>query len=115
MRSGKEKKKRIKPFVCDGADIYFENTYVLCWADRIIEVLSTPGHSPGSVCIKVGRMLFTGDSLLEQGSMNRFPGGSEKTYQETTIPILRKMIGEIDYIYPGHGDIFSPLFENIHI
>ena len=42
-----------------------------------VEVLHTPGHSKGSVTLKVGDVLFTGDTLF-QGSMGRtdFEGGS---------------------------------------
>lgn len=40
-------------------------------------VLATPGHTPGSVCLRCGGLLFTGDTLIA-GSCGRvdFPGGS---------------------------------------
>lgn len=40
-------------------------------------VLRTPGHTPGSVCLLCGDVLFAGDTLF-QGSCGRtdFPGGS---------------------------------------
>ena len=40
-------------------------------------VLSTPGHTPGSVCLIAGDVIFSGDTLF-QGSCGRtdFPGGS---------------------------------------
>lgn len=40
-------------------------------------VLATPGHTPGSVCLRCGELLFTGDTLIA-GSCGRvdFPGGS---------------------------------------
>lgn len=43
----------------------------------IFRVLSTPGHTPGSVCLLAGDVLFSGDTLF-QGSCGRtdFPGGS---------------------------------------
>ena len=40
-------------------------------------VLATPGHTPGSVCLIAGDVMFSGDTLF-QGSCGRtdFPGGS---------------------------------------
>ena len=41
------------------------------------KVLSTPGHTPGSVCLVADDVIFSGDTLF-QGSCGRtdFPGGS---------------------------------------
>ena len=66
-----------------------------------IDVLHTPGHSKGSVTLKVGDVLFTGDTLF-QGSMGRtdLRGGS---YEEIMASLKR--LGELpgDYhVCPGH-------------
>ena len=65
-------------------------------------VLHTPGHTPGSVCLKLGGTLFAGDTLFE-GSCGRtdFPGGS----WEQMMASLRRL-SEIDEnctVLPGHG------------
>ncbi len=66
------------------------------------EVLSTPGHTPGSCCLKCGDVLFTGDTLF-QGSCGRtdMAGGSlEEMY--ASLARLAKLEG--DYrVLPGHG------------
>lgn len=43
----------------------------------VLEVLHTPGHTPGSCCYRCGDLLVTGDTLF-RGSIGRtdFPGGS---------------------------------------
>ena len=68
-----------------------------------IEVLETPGHTPGSVTLRAGDVLFTGDTLFA-GSMGRtdFPGGDEGQIMRSL-----KRLGELpgDYrVLPGHEE-----------
>ena len=67
----------------------------------ILHVLSTPGHSRGSVCIVVDNVIFAGDTLFF-GSCGRtdFPGGD---YKEMLLSLARLARLEGDYrVYPGH-------------
>ena len=66
-----------------------------------IEVMHTPGHSPGSVTLKAGDVLFTGDTLFA-GSMGRtdLSGGSEEE-----IMASLKRLGQLEgdfHVCPGH-------------
>ncbi len=68
-----------------------------------IEVLHTPGHTPGSLCFKIGKHLIAGDTI--------FPGGPGKThspesFKEIIKSITDKILTLADdiAIYPGHGD-----------
>lgn len=66
-----------------------------------IEVLHTPGHSKGSVTLKVGDVLFTGDTLF-CGSCGRtdLRGGSYEEIMESL-----KRLGELEgdfHVCPGH-------------
>ena len=67
-----------------------------------IEVLHTPGHSPGSVTLKVGDVLFTGDTLF-QGSCGRtdLPTGNWGEII-ASLKRLRNLPGDYN-VYPGHG------------
>ena len=68
-----------------------------------VEVLHTPGHTPGSVCLRCRDALFTGDTLFA-GSMGRtdFPGGSNEDMM-TSLKRLGSLEG--DYrIFPGHNE-----------
>lgn len=67
-----------------------------------INVISTPGHTPGSVCYTIGNTMFSGDTLFCRtcGRTDLFRGD----FQEMHKSILK--LGNIsgDYIvYPGHG------------
>ena len=68
-----------------------------------VEVLETPGHTPGSVTLRAGEVLFTGDTLFA-GSMGRtdLPGGDE----EQIMKSLRRLYElEGDYeVLPGHEE-----------
>ena len=76
------------------------------WEDETIEIIHTPGHSPGSVTLRVGNFLFTGDTLF-QGSVGRWdlPGGDEVTLQQS----LKKLSALPDelLVFPGHGQTSS--------
>ncbi len=67
-----------------------------------IEVIYTPGHTPGSVCFKLGKYLFAGDTL--------FPGGPGRTigpdeFKQIVKSITQKLFKLPDdtVVYPGHG------------
>lgn len=59
-----------------------------------VEVLHTPGHTPGSVCYKLGNVIFTGDTLfcLTVGRTD-FPGGS-----------IQALIRSVDRLFALPGD-----------
>ena len=68
-----------------------------------VEVLHTPGHTRGSVCLRCRDALFTGDTLFA-GSCGRtdFPGGSWEQMGRS----LRRL-GELEgdlRVFPGHNE-----------
>lgn len=67
-----------------------------------VEVLHTPGHSPGCVCLAVDGAVFTGDTLFA-GSVGRtdLPGGDMTTLERS----LRRLVEWCEpdtEVYPGH-------------
>ena len=69
-----------------------------------VEVLETPGHTPGSVVLKAGEVLFTGDTLF-CGSCGRtdLEGGS---YPQILQSLKRLALLEGDYhVCPGHEQL----------
>ena len=83
-------------------DTYTEGE-VLRFGSLTFSVLSTPGHTPGSVCLRCESALFSGDTLFA-GSMGRtdFAGGSPEAMRGS----LRRLaeIPEDLQVLPGHGE-----------
>ncbi|MBY8863375.1 MBL fold metallo-hydrolase [Nocardia sp. CA2R105] len=70
-----------------------------------IEIIHTPGHSPGSVCIHEleTKVLFTGDTLFSGG-----PGATGRSFSDfpTIIDSIREQLfclPEETLVYTGHG------------
>ncbi len=85
--------------------LYYTNLYAnqVEEAGLTLQILHTPGHTPGSVCLLQEDILLTGDTLFA-GSCGRtdFPGGSwAEIYQ--SLKKLAALPGDYK-IYPGHGD-----------
>ena len=87
--------------------LYYTDTYsegdTISPAGIPFRVLSTPGHTPGSVCLIAENYLFSGDTLFA-GSRGRtdLPGGSTRAIRES----LRRLAAlPQDYsVHPGHGE-----------
>ena len=73
-------------------------------AGRRFEVLHTPGHSPGSVCLywPERRALFTGDLVFQAGvGRTDLPGGSGAELKQS----IERLTGfDVELLLPGHGD-----------
>lgn len=85
-----------------------EEQFIL-WAGNKIEFILTPGHSYGSMCIKIDEMLFTGDSIMPFKPYFNGRDSNEDDW-EKSITLLKDTISLMTMIYPGHGDVIS--FEN---
>jgi glyoxylase-like metal-dependent hydrolase (beta-lactamase superfamily II) len=71
------------------------------------EVIATPGHSPGSICLywPVKKALFTGDLIFDQ-SIGRtdLPGGNGRLLKESVEKVSSR---DIEYLLCGHGEIVA--------
>lgn len=83
-------------------DVPLEEGDEVSFGQGVGTILHTPGHTPGSVTLKVDNLLFTGDTLFAQGvGRVDFPGGS----LEMLLASLQRLFELPDEcpIYPGHG------------
>ena len=71
--------------------------------DEIFQVLHTPGHTPGCICLysKISKSLISGDTVFSHGSFGRFdfPGGS---FEQLKKSINRLATLDVENLYPGH-------------
>jgi glyoxylase-like metal-dependent hydrolase (beta-lactamase superfamily II) len=85
------------------ADRYLTSSDSLPFGQFALDVLITPGHTPGGLSFKVGNHLFTGDTLLA-GKIGRIdlPGSSP---QQMLLSLHGQLLTLPDntVVYPGHG------------
>ncbi|MDD9941844.1 MAG: MBL fold metallo-hydrolase [Myxococcales bacterium] len=68
-----------------------------------VELLHTPGHTPGSCCFRVKQALLAGDTLFLQGCGRvDLPGGSPEEMRRTLTERLSTISGNT-ILYPGHA------------
>jgi len=72
------------------------------FGDEEIEIVDTPGHTPGGVCYLLGYNLFTGDTLFfhTYGRVD-LPLANPKKMEESLDKLLH-MSSQLT-VYPGHG------------
>jgi hydroxyacylglutathione hydrolase len=78
-----------------------------------VELLHTPGHTPGSQCFRVQAALVSGDTLFLQGCGRvDLPGGSVDEMERTLSERFSRLPDEL-VLYPGHayGGEHAPLGE----
>ncbi|MEM4473301.1 MAG: MBL fold metallo-hydrolase [Archaeoglobaceae archaeon] len=73
-----------------------------------LEVIHTPGHSPGSICLyePKKKWLFSGDTVFAYGNFGRYdlPGGDAMKLLKS-LEMLSRL--EIENLYPGHEDVIE--------
>ena len=94
-----------QPFVCQAAEITFEETLELDWRGHYLQLTHLPGHTRGSCGILLdGEVFFSGDYLLpDKAPILRLPGGSEEDYARRALPFLEALPAGL-WICPGHGE-----------
>ena len=92
------------PFISITPDLLLSEGDTLQFDNNRLEVIHTPGHTKGSICLKIGNNLFSGDTLFYR-SIGRtdLPTGS---YEELEKSIKTKIytLPDDTKVYTGHGE-----------
>jgi glyoxylase-like metal-dependent hydrolase (beta-lactamase superfamily II) len=88
-------------------DIVLHDGDIVDLGDVKLKVISTPGHTPGSICLydEATRVMFTGDTVFEGGSFGRTDIGGNPEHMISSLEALAKF--DVSALYPGHGNSVS--------
>ena len=85
---------------------FIEDNEELVFGEHKIEVIHTPGHSPGSVCLKLKgkeEKVFSGDTLFRQSVGRSDLWGGDHSLLIRSIKSRLMVLDEEMRVYPGHG------------
>ena len=71
-----------------------------------VEILHTPGHTPGSISLRVGRAVISGDTLFDGGPGRTSARGDLETIIRSIVEQLHPL-PEDTLVLPGHGSTTS--------
>lgn len=77
------------------------------------EVIHTPGHTIGGICLYDGETLISGDTVFADGGFGRFDIGGDINMLKTSIEKLSEL--DVEYLLPGHGPAVSNGSEHINM
>jgi hydroxyacylglutathione hydrolase len=70
-----------------------------------LEVIHTPGHTPGSISLYTSGIVFTGDTLFRRGIGTTMMPGSNRSQLINSILAKLMRLPDDTVIYPGHGRV----------
>lgn len=81
--------------------------------DLIIQVIHTPGHSPGSITLYDGKTMVSGDVIFKEsiGRTDLYLGN--ESHLKASVQLLMNMPNDT-VIYPGHGEKTTVRYEKSH-
>ncbi len=103
-------------FKTEPADVLVEDRSMIEKAGIKLDVLHTPGHTPGGICLyaKDEGLVFTNDTLFADSiGRSDFPGGSMPQLVSSIKDRLFTLADETK-VYPGHGPVTTIAHEKAH-
>jgi hydroxyacylglutathione hydrolase len=84
-----------------GADVYLKDEASLQLGEISFQVIQTPGHTPGGICLHAQGNLFTGDTLFVGDSGRTDLEGGHRPTLGASIRRLMELPDET-VVWPGH-------------
>jgi len=86
------------------ANVMLKDKGLLKFGQMTLEVMHTPGHTPGSISLVGENLVFTGDTLFAEGiGRTDFPEGSDSDMRLSLEKLL--LLSDNYVVYPGHGGV----------
>ena len=89
---------------------FFDPSSSLRFGSITLDIIHTPGHTEGSICLSVGQLLFSGDTLFRE-SIGRTWGDTAAQRRAKSQQIINNIrtrlfpLADSTRVYPGHGKI----------
>ena len=93
--------------------VWFENGTFIDLENAKLEVIDTPGHTSGCICVyeEYHKLLFSGDTVFAHGTLSAIaPSGSAGDYVHSMDVLNTK---KIERLFPGHGSLSQTPCEDI--
>jgi hydroxyacylglutathione hydrolase len=93
-----------RPYISVAPDLLLKEGDRIPFENKNLEIIYTPGHTVGSICIQIGDILFSGDTLFFH-SIGRtdLPTGSFSDLEKSIRNKLYRM-PDGTKVYTGHGE-----------
>jgi glyoxylase-like metal-dependent hydrolase (beta-lactamase superfamily II) len=106
----KYKDQPSKPF---WVDIWLEDGSVIDLGNYELQVIHTPGHTSGCICLYEPRagLLFTGDTVFDGGTLSEIAVGGNVSDYVNSIRRLSNL--KMKRFFPGHGRVSSTPDEDL--
>ncbi|MHA1298524.1 MAG: MBL fold metallo-hydrolase [Candidatus Helarchaeota archaeon] len=92
-------------------DVKLKDGDTVEWGSLKLEVIHTPGHTPGGICLyeRKNKILFSGDTVFSHGSFGRidFIGGNGKQMKNSLKRLSE--LKDVEILLPGH---MNPVLKN---
>lgn len=84
-------------------DFHLNDRDIIQFGTCAVTIIHTPGHTPGGVCMLIGKTLISGDTIFPGGPGNtEIPGANRNQILKSIKEKLFILPGDT-IIYPGHG------------